>query len=207
MHTKEPRPDPLTDLGYETRDVNYRGVGIASLIFFGFLFAMLGIAWLYLAIFEPHVLRFDQQQMPITGQRTPQAPPGRMLENTPVLQSNTTVRTDIRFMRLEEERRLNSTGWVDREVGVAHIPIDRAKEMVLRQGRLPGGGIRLPAGGPAPATGAAEQPGSPAQPGLGQPGQGQPGPGQLGQGQLGQGQPGQGPQQGVQDGPGGGLPQ
>ena len=34
--------------------------------------------------------------------------------------------------REQAERRLRSTGWVDRERGVVHIPIDRAMNMVER---------------------------------------------------------------------------
>lgn len=35
-------------------------------------------------------------------------------------------------LREEKERRLHSYGWVDRKAGLAHIPIDRAMELVLR---------------------------------------------------------------------------
>ncbi len=41
-----------------------------------------------------------------------------------------------RTLREEEERRLRSYGWVDRKAGLAHIPIDRAMDLVL-QGERP----------------------------------------------------------------------
>ena len=37
--------------------------------------------------------------------------------------------------REEAQRRLRSTGWVDRERGVVHIPIDRAMDMVEKGAR------------------------------------------------------------------------
>lgn len=39
-------------------------------------------------------------------------------------------------LRVEEERRLHSYGWVDRKAGLAHLPIDRAMDLVL-QGERP----------------------------------------------------------------------
>jgi hypothetical protein len=33
-------------------------------------------------------------------------------------------------------RRLSSAGWVDRDGGVAHIPIEQAMEIVVRRGKL-----------------------------------------------------------------------
>jgi hypothetical protein len=49
-------------------------------------------------------------------------------------------------MRAEELSRLNGYGWVDLSAGIAHIPIDRAIDILARSG-LPG-----PAGGGAPAA-------------------------------------------------------
>jgi hypothetical protein len=34
----------------------------------------------------------------------------------------------------QEQARLNSYGWVDEDAGVAHIPIERAMEMILEEG-------------------------------------------------------------------------
>ncbi len=36
--------------------------------------------------------------------------------------------------RLEEERVLNTYGWVDQNAGVAHIPIDRAMQLIAQRG-------------------------------------------------------------------------
>jgi len=63
-------------------------------------------------------------------------PPLPRLEETPVL--------DLARERAAEEQKLNSYGWVDKSQGVAHIPIDRAIDLLGQQG--------LPARAAAPAT-------------------------------------------------------
>ena len=51
---------------------------------------------------------------------------------TPALQ--TQPFKDIHMLRQGEAEKLNSYGWVDKEGGVAHIPIDRAMEVVIQRG-------------------------------------------------------------------------
>jgi len=43
-------------------------------------------------------------------------------------------RLEINDFRLREEQTLNSYGWVDEKAGVAHIPIERAMELVAQRG-------------------------------------------------------------------------
>jgi hypothetical protein len=38
--------------------------------------------------------------------------------------------------RAEGQKRLESSGWVDRERGLVHVPIDQAMEIVARRGKL-----------------------------------------------------------------------
>jgi len=52
----------------------------------------------------------------------------------PILQSNITVKKDIMQMLREQDHALNSYGWVDPERGVAHIPIQRAMQILATQG-------------------------------------------------------------------------
>ena len=47
-------------------------------------------------------------------------------EDTPV--------TDLVQMRAREETQLHSYGWVDQQKGVAHIPIENAKQLMLQRG-------------------------------------------------------------------------
>ena len=43
-------------------------------------------------------------------------------------------RLEINDFRLEEEKMLNSYGWVDQQAGVVHIPIERAMQLVAQRG-------------------------------------------------------------------------
>jgi hypothetical protein len=51
---------------------------------------------------------------------------------TPALQ--TEPFRDVHTLRQGEAEKLNSYGWVDKEGGVARIPIDRAMDLVLQRG-------------------------------------------------------------------------
>jgi hypothetical protein len=56
-------------------------------------------------------------------------------------------------LRAAEDAQLSTYGWVDRQAGVARIPIDRAMQLIVEQG-VPGG-MPLPQPAPEPLTGAA----------------------------------------------------
>ena len=50
----------------------------------------------------------------------------------PVLQIHPIV--DLNAYRAQEEKLLSSYGWVDKEAGIARIPIDRAIDLISEQG-------------------------------------------------------------------------
>lgn len=53
----------------------------------------------------------------------------------PVLQQN--PRADMEQLQRRWQRRLHSFGWVDREAGIVHVPIEAAMDRIARNG-LPG---------------------------------------------------------------------
>ena len=66
----------------------------------------------------------------------------------PMLETN--ERGQFRDFLMDQENQLNSYGWVDKDAGVAHIPIERAMELIVQRGLpvvAPGkaGGITTPA--------------------------------------------------------------
>jgi hypothetical protein len=65
--------------------------------------------------------------------------------------------TDLVRFKEAELRRLNGYGWVNREAGIAHIPVDRAIEIVVSKG-LPTSGV------PAERADAVSPPGRQAEP-------------------------------------------
>jgi len=50
----------------------------------------------------------------------------------PMLETN--ERGQLRDFLMNQENRLNSYGWVDEKAGVAHIPIERAMELIVQRG-------------------------------------------------------------------------
>jgi hypothetical protein len=54
----------------------------------------------------------------------------QMIEQTLIQADNSTAR-----LRAEQEAKLAGYGWVDRDRGVVHIPIDRAMQLVAGQAR------------------------------------------------------------------------
>ena len=50
----------------------------------------------------------------------------------PMLETN--ERGQLRDFLMNQENRLNSYGWVDEKAGVAHIPIERAMDLIVQRG-------------------------------------------------------------------------
>jgi len=72
----------------------------------------------------------DRRPAPGAADRSPLAeerlPPGPRLQTDPPL--------DMRAWRAHENALLNSAGWVDEASGVARIPIEEAKKLLLERG-------------------------------------------------------------------------
>lgn len=60
--------------------------------------------------------------------------PNRMPNNEVMPPTHNTPVTDMADMRESENQRLNTYGWVDKQHGVVHIPIEQAKQLALRSG-------------------------------------------------------------------------
>jgi hypothetical protein len=57
----------------------------------------------------------------------------RFKENgVPMLEVN--ERGQFRDFLLNQENQLNSYGWIDKDAGVAHIPIERAMDLIVQRG-------------------------------------------------------------------------
>ena len=63
---------------------------------------------------------------PLVDPEAVELPPEPRLQATPAL--------DLARFRAREEERLGTYGWVDRPNGVVHVPIERAMEIVAREG-------------------------------------------------------------------------
>ena len=132
---------PHGPINHETTDIDLEGVGKITLGFALFMAlvvaAMYGSFLLYAsreAAGQRVVGPMVEQAPParpaarnepnrLEGGRTPAGP--RLLTNEPL---------NLREHRTEQTARLHSYGWVNREGGVVHVPIERAIELVAERG-------------------------------------------------------------------------
>ena len=77
---------------------------------------------------------FDRQETAanVAAQRFPLAAGVHRPQPTPALQ--TQPFRDVYVLRGEEAKKLDTYGWVDKEGGVARLPVNRAMELMLQRG-------------------------------------------------------------------------
>ena len=184
-------PHPHGDLvnenvHHEESDINVRAiitfVVVLTAVAIGIQVAMYGL-----------FLLFDKVEDKGQPQVSSLTAPAAQVSDFPSPSLQTTPWADLTKLRAEENAYLHSYGWVDQTAGIARIPIDRAKLMLLQKG-LPvradavtdategthvastgesSGGRNLVAGKPdgsspgAPAAATAAAPPAPAKPGGG----------------------------------------
>jgi hypothetical protein len=112
------------DTGHELSDLSARGISL-----FGLGLALLVIVAL-LVCYGLLVLLRDSQarraEPPSALSPSRERPVGPQLEVQPG--------QAMKEVRRQEEKHLKSYGWIDREKGVAHIPIERAMEILANKG-------------------------------------------------------------------------
>lgn len=110
--------------GHERRDVRPGTVlGWAASII-GLILFTLGAMWLLLGGYEARETRDSPPASPLAGYG-PQEPPEPRLQVDPA--------GDIARLRATEQAQLDAYGWVDRDAGTVHIPIDRAMRMLVER--------------------------------------------------------------------------
>ena len=109
---------------HETADVNVRGIlrfgGVLAVVAVVIHVALYGL----LFYFEQREVRRHTPMRPVQSKEEP--PPEPRLRVAP--------RADLLEMRRAEDQILNSYGWVDREKNIVRVPIERAMEMIVKQG-------------------------------------------------------------------------
>lgn len=114
--------------GYEHTDASVWLVG-KFLLWLGVAAVIIhvGLAGLFNVFVEQRVER-GERRYPLAAGEAPRVPPEPRLQRFP--------REDILNLRLAEEARLRGYGWVDRDTGVVHIPIQEAMRLTLERGVL-----------------------------------------------------------------------
>ena len=129
---------------HEKSDVNVKALLMFGVAFVVFAAVMHFVLFFMYRQFVKH--ENNHQHVPLTKMERPES---MTIPQIPRLQpfptksasgvippvSNTPV-TDMEEMRNTQEQSLNSYGYVDRQKGVVHIPIDEAKKLALQRGFL-----------------------------------------------------------------------
>ena len=116
----------MAGTSHEERDVNVRavtrfGLGIGA----GLILAVF-LMWFLFDRFAARATLHSAQPDPMVALNPRKEPPEPRLQPKPVM--------DLKEFRAGEEAILNSYGWVDPEKGVVRIPVDRALELVAKEG-------------------------------------------------------------------------
>ena len=126
---EEPKPQPIPEeslkRGYEVRDVNLRILiwSVIALIVVVVVISV-GVGLLY-GLLNANQTAHSAPPPPLL-EESQGLPPAPLLERDP--------EKDWRQMKNEQDKFLNSYGWVDKKAGVVHIPIERAVELTLERG-------------------------------------------------------------------------
>jgi hypothetical protein len=122
----EPRNPDNPEIVHEESDVNVRAI-------LGFGFALIVVAvivhvflWWLQGTYQRRTEEGQLQEYPLAaGQQEPLPPAPRLQENP---------QREMRELRARQEALLNGYGWVNRDAGVARIPIEEAMRIVVQRG-------------------------------------------------------------------------
>jgi hypothetical protein len=118
-----PPPDGGRHVGHEMTDASPLALGLfALLLSLMVAIVLLFLIWLFWQ-FEGEAKRADPPQSPLAVDEPP--PPPR-LEVDPG--------ADLGRLRRAEEKTLSTYGWIDRQQGVARVPIDQAIKLLAERG-------------------------------------------------------------------------
>jgi hypothetical protein len=179
----QPAPDDFThgqmenpDTVHEHSDVNVRAILIFASIVAAVCVAAAIIVLGVFTLFEKQAKARDPQLSPlaVSAPDMPRTTAGSpYFGAAPSPELITSEPTVLRQLRDKEDKALNQYGWVDQGAGIAHVPIEQAKKLLIERG-LPSraGGVPADLGTDAPALGEAsggrtiptEEPGAAAAP-------------------------------------------
>ncbi len=97
-------------------------------LFISAIIVHLGLAGMYWFLIRESTERVDTQRYPLAVNAPPGLPAEPRLQQFP--------RNELYDFRSKEEAELHSYGWVDKDAGTVHIPIDDAMRLMLERGAL-----------------------------------------------------------------------
>jgi hypothetical protein len=113
------------DTAHETTDISIRAIASFVILLAAVTLTIQALMYGVFKVFD----KMERDADPIVS---PLATPAGQAPADPRLQ--TTPWSDLRTLRAEEFSYLHSYGWIDQKAGVARIPIDKAKALLLQKG-------------------------------------------------------------------------
>lgn len=113
------------DTAHEAVDINLRAI-------VGFVILLSVVALSVQAAMYGVFVVLDRMEAASDSEVSPLAIPANQAPADPRLQ--TTPWADLKTLRAQESAYLSGYGWIDQPSGVARIPIDRAKALLLQKG-------------------------------------------------------------------------
>ena len=111
---------------HETSDVSIGGILGFALGLFMTGAAISCFVWLLFLFFGAREARRVRPEFPLAAGQESRVPPEPRLQTNP--------RQDLRDLRSAEDMVLNSYGWVDKNAGIARIPIREAMKLTVQRG-------------------------------------------------------------------------
>jgi hypothetical protein len=133
-HTEPHGEHPVGPVGHETTDADLGSaerIGIVSVVL---LLIIFGIVSAMYAHFRTLAARLDVKPLPISGRQGDRVPPLPRLQRLDSGDMEELPAGHLREFRAAEDAVLNGYAWVDKENGIARVPIDRAMELVVEKG-------------------------------------------------------------------------
>lgn len=143
-HTENDRAHDDPAVRHETTDANLSGVErlvVFMTVFLAFVFVLI---WFTYGQLLKREARLDTPPPPVAQRQGDRLPPTPRLQTTPA--------ADLAQFRATEDVTLNSYAWVDKQTGLAQVPIGRAMELVAEHGLPKRPSLPAPAGAPGGAS-------------------------------------------------------
>lgn len=113
-------------IGHETRDANVRSVSRFGLGIMGGVVVAALLMWFLFDRFAARETSRSRQPETMAASNPQKEPPEPRLQRAPVM--------DLKEFRAGEEAILNDYAWVNPEKGIVRIPVERALELVAKEG-------------------------------------------------------------------------
>ena len=120
------------EVAHEASDVSVRGVSWFGLALFVLIGLVCALMWWMFTRFERREKAAEPPPVSRVAEAEPRLPPEPRLQGVPG--HETLPQVDLKNLRQSQDALLSSYGWINQPAGIARIPIDRAKELLLQKG-------------------------------------------------------------------------